>query len=72
MMDGTSVEMMWWMAVLWAVIVGALVAFGVWAVRRISESRRVDPQGILEERFARGEIDADEFNERRANLRRDR
>ncbi|HUF58169.1 MAG TPA: SHOCT domain-containing protein [Actinomycetota bacterium] len=71
MMQGTSTEMMLWMAVLSAVIVGAWVAFGVWAVRRISESRRVDPQRILEERFARGEIDADEFN-RRASLRSDR
>ena len=71
-MDGTSMEMMWWMAVLSAVIVGALVAFGVWAVRRISESRRVDPQRILEERLARGEIDADEFNHRRTSLRPDR
>jgi uncharacterized integral membrane protein len=61
MMQGTSTEMMLWMAVLSAVIVGALVAFGVWAVRR-----------ILEERFARGEIDADEFNRRRASLRQDR
>jgi putative membrane protein len=72
MMQGASTEMMLWMAVLSAVIVGALVAFGVWAVRRISDSRRVDPQRILEERFARGEIEADEFNDRRASLRRDR
>lgn len=36
-MQGTSTEMMLWMAVLSAVIVGALIAFGVWAVRRLSE-----------------------------------
>jgi len=29
-----------------------------------------DPERILNERFARGEIDATEFNERRAALRR--
>jgi putative membrane protein len=57
---------MWW--AMWipsVLILGALVALGIWAVRRFSEPRGdSSARRILEERFARGEIDADEFRSR--------
>jgi putative membrane protein len=44
---------------------GALIGFGIWAVRRFTERRpSSDARRILEERFARGEIDAEEFQAR--------
>jgi putative membrane protein len=64
---------MWW--VMWipsVLIIGGLVALGIWAGRRFSEPRGrlgSDAQGILEERFARGEIDEDDFRSRLAALK---
>lgn len=67
----------WWM-VLWMVLFwGGLIVVAIWAVRALSGSGRSPSGGgrkgaleILEERFARGEIDADEFEQRRATLER--
>jgi putative membrane protein len=59
------------MVVFWTVVVLAVVAI----FRGTSESRatrgesRPDPMAILEERFARGEIDADEYRARLDVLR---
>ncbi len=54
-MDGTWMDqMMWAMWIPSIIILGALVALGIWAVRRFSEPR--------------GEIDADEFRSRLAAL----
>src|SRR5436309_6860944 len=64
---GSMFGMSWWMWFPGLLAVGALIAFGVWAVER--SSRR--PGGalrILQERLARGEIDAEEFERRRATL----
>jgi len=62
-------EMMWWMWIPSIIVLGALIGLGVWAVRRFSEPReRSNAPRILEERFARGEIDADEFRGRLAAL----
>ena len=54
----------------------SLVVFGVIAIfrgdRESSSSRaplQVDPLGILDERFARGDIEAEEYNARRDALR---
>jgi putative membrane protein len=45
------------------------VVLGIWAVRRFSEPRGdASARRILEERFARGEIDAEEFRSRLAAL----
>ncbi|NNF55605.1 MAG: SHOCT domain-containing protein [Acidimicrobiia bacterium] len=51
----------------WAAIVGLVL----WAVLRgpRSDLTRVDPEGILAQRFARGEISSEEFAERREALR---
>ena len=69
-MDGMWMHQMWW--AMWipsVVILGALVALGIWAVRRFSEPRGdSSARRILEERFARGEIDLDEFRNRLAAL----
>lgn len=56
-----------WMALFWIGVI-LLVA---WAVRRPEEpTRRSQPSAreLLEARFARGEIDADEFTARRRHL----
>ena len=48
---------------------GALIWFGVWAVRRFTDRpRRGNGYRTLEERFARGEIDAEEYESRRRVL----
>lgn len=50
-----------WMAGAW--IVG--IAVIVWAVTALFPNQpRRDPQQILDERFARGEIDVDEYRQR--------
>ena len=59
------------MSLMMLVFWGGLVALIVWAVRgfaRPPESSKQDPLAILEERFARGEIDADELESRRNAL----
>lgn len=53
---------------------GAIIALVVWAVRQFrpptgSAGAGRNAMRILEERFARGEIDADEFERRREILR---
>jgi putative membrane protein len=56
---------MWWMWIVGLLFWGSLLAFGVWAVLRFT--RRDSGHGarrVLEERFARGEIDAEEFHRR--------
>lgn len=68
-----------WMAMSLMMVLfwGALIALIVWLVRETSGPRsggRVPPQGpnaeeLLAQRFARGEIDAEEFTRRRAALR---
>lgn len=59
---------------LWPLVLLAIVTGIVWLVRTLGErSSQSGPANsamrILEERFARGEIDRDEFEERRRTLR---
>lgn len=65
----------WWpmwlgMIVFW----GGLIWFAVWLVRRSDPNRssppQHDPRRILEDRFARGEIDQEEFERRSKVLTR--
>jgi putative membrane protein len=69
-MDGAWMNQMWWaMWIVSIIVLGAIVALGIWAVRRFSEPRGdSSARRILEERFARGEIDADQFRSRLAAL----
>lgn len=55
-----------WMVVFWA----AVIALIVWVVSRLSgpQTTHGRAEEILEERFARGEIDRQEFEERRREL----
>lgn len=77
--------MMWWgwgdgswvswllMSLMMLVFWGGIIVLVVWAIRgfgRTSEPRH-DAESILEERFARGEIDAEELESRRKVLRED-
>jgi len=60
----------WWMVLWMAAFWGGLILLIVWGVRRTTSSpepgrRAID---ILEERYARGEIDDEEFQARRARL----
>ena len=66
-MDGMWMGAGMWFA-MWIVpllFLGVLVGFGGWAIRRFTErGPSSDPRRILEERFARGEIDTEEFERR--------
>lgn len=58
-----------WMALLWIGVIGLVV----WAFVRpaaVPTTGRRSPREILEERFARGELDAEEFIARRNELDR--
>ena len=61
----------WWFApfwfLLWVVVIVTIVRFAPWR-RRGRYDRRVDARAILAERYARGEIDAEEYATRREVL----
>lgn len=60
------------MVAFWALVILAVVAIFRGTSRDTGRSDRAthrDPMEILDERFARGEIDADEFTRRRDILR---
>jgi putative membrane protein len=71
--DGTP----WWgwvlmclgMIAFWAAVIGAVWYAVTHAVRSESTTGSRSPEQILDERFARGEIDADEYATRRDALR---
>ena len=69
-MWGIGIWAFLWMLVFW----GALIALGVWVVRSLLDGSRSSREAItiLEERFARGEIDLEEFEKRRAALEKRR
>lgn len=54
------------MIVVWAAVIGLVV----WAVTRLFPSGRapIDPQTVLDERLARGEIDADTYRRLRLEM----
>lgn len=57
----------WWMG-FGMVAFWALVVVGIWFFARSSALREHGPEEILAERFARGEISAEEYAERRRVL----
>ncbi len=62
---GAWVAMTFTMLAFWALVIWAVASF----VRSIGPGRARDAEDILAERFARGEIDEDEFRHRRELLR---
>ncbi len=75
MMGGPWSEGAWWMMALMGVINvvfwGAIVALGVWALRRVTQPARAErpsPEEIARERYARGEITREQFEEIRTTL----
>lgn len=65
--------MMVFMFVFMALVLAALIAGVVWLVRTVSDSRRPGTPSALEAlelRYARGEIDRDEYHQRRDDLER--
>ncbi len=63
----------WWMMIIGSLFWVSIVGLAAWAIVRSNPGRptRADPEDILAERFALGEISAAEFAERRAALRED-
>ena len=64
----------WWMGLAMILFWVAVVAVIVWVVRTANEReeppRRSNALDVLDERYARGEIDDDEYERRREMLRR--
>ena len=69
MMWGFSGWGVLWMLLWW----GAIVLLVVWTVRQFTTTKREQPSAvdILRERYARGEIDDEEYARRRARLEQD-
>lgn len=71
-------DMGWWMA-LWGFLMvlfwGLVIALGVWAVvkiarrdERVETRRRTNPLDIAKERYARGELSRQEFEQIKKDL----
>lgn len=57
------------MVIFWGIVIYA----AVWGFRsRVEQTPREDALSVLEKRYALGEVDRDEFEERRGVLARDR
>ncbi len=70
-MTGCDGSMMFGMFLLWALVAGAVVAGVIFVVRGLGSGNRDAGAAlaILEERYARGEVDEEEFTRRRDALR---
>jgi putative membrane protein len=61
------------MLIFWALVIGAVIVLVRWLSAKSSATdvpgtRRESPLDILRERYARGEIDKEEFEQRRRDL----
>ena len=63
---GMVIQIVFWIAIV-AVVIGLFRRYG--SKVNISSSARENPLEILRERFARGEIDTEEFNRRKNELK---
>lgn len=66
MMWGYGAGWGWMMGLGMLVFWGTIIFLVVWSVSRFSRPASTDARRILEERFARGEIDEEEFHKRGA------
>jgi putative membrane protein len=73
MLDGDHMDDGWWwvMGIGWLVLLAAFVVLAVVLVRHLTRTSptRHGAEDVLAERFARGEIDEDEYQSRRDTLR---
>lgn len=58
------------MMLLWIALLAVAVAAIYWLLKKATDDTRGDAESILRERYARGEIDEDEYRERMDNLSR--
>lgn len=76
MHDGSG----WWMGLVWLIVLIGLVALAVWVVITVTRGQHAvgggagrahpgDPEQILAERLARGDIEPDEYRVRLQALR---
>jgi putative membrane protein len=67
-MLGCSMGGMWLFGGLSLVVVRGILGTGVWAASRLFQRPSSDAQTLLEQRFARGDVTGEEFEERRGTL----
>lgn len=67
-MMGCEMGGMWFFGLAGLVLSGALVGVAGFVATRLLKQPAVDARGVLEQRFASGEIDVNEFEERRKVL----
>ena len=60
------------MLLFWGVVIGAVVLLARGSLPRTVAPKATGPEDLLAERFARGEIDAEEYHARLATLRSSR
>jgi|DewCreStandDraft_2_1066082.scaffolds.fasta_scaffold01198_27 putative membrane protein len=61
----------WWLlawAAGWLIVAGGLILAVAWAVRLARSSARPDPLAILKERYARGELTREQYEQMRRDL----
>jgi putative membrane protein len=58
------------MIVFWVLIIWACVVFIQWLSKQGTESKKISALDILEERYARGEIAKEEFEEKKKVLKK--
>ena len=60
---------MFWMMLFWIVAIGLVIYAILLLITKVFSKKQEDPAiGILRERFARGEINQEEFEEKKATL----
>ncbi len=60
---------MFWMMLFWIVVIGLVIYAILLLITKVFSKKQEDPaMEILRERFARGEIDQEEFEEKKAAL----
>ena len=62
----------WWMVAWMVVLWGGLIALIVWGIKKLTErggsTPKHDPLDITKERYAKGEISMEEFNQIKKDL----